>query len=130
MFFFRLLYTHRWVSLVLFLLTFALLIYGLFTPGVRTGIAIPNLDKFIHFFSFFVVFLLGRFSTHTWVRASYWLFPIAAAVLLEYLQEVLTVSRSFSYLDMLANAVGVSVAALLWVSLIKSGQLSSSHSNT
>jgi len=130
MFFFKFLYAHRRVSGLLFLLTFSLLIYGLFTPGVRSGISIPNLDKLIHFFGFLIVFLLGRFSTHTWVRNSYWIFPIAAAVALEYLQGALVPSRSFSYADMLANAIGVTAAALLWVSLEKSGQLTSNDHNS
>lgn len=124
MYFFKFLYVHRKVSWLLFLLTFLLLIYGLFTPGLRSGINFPHLDKFIHFFSFLIVFLLGRFSTHSWVLISYWAFPIISAVALEYLQGALVVSRSFSYLDMLANILGVVVAALLWASLIKSGQLS------
>ena len=126
MFFFRFLYTHRRVSGLLFLLAFTLLIYGLFTPSVRSGISLPNFDKFIHFFSFLIVFLLGRFSTHTWVRKTYWLFPVAAAVALEYLQGALVPSRHFSYADMLANNIGVMAAALLWVSLERSGQMSPS----
>ena len=130
MFFFKFLYDHRRTSFLLFLLTFALLIYGLFAPSVSSGISFPNLDKIIHFFGFLVVFLLGRFSTHTWVRISYWVFPIVAAVLLEYFQGQLVKSRHFSYADMLANIMGVAAAALLWISFIKLEQSSSEDSET
>ena len=128
MFFFTLLYQKRLLSWILFILTFSLLIYGLFTPQVRSGLEVPHLDKLIHFFGFFTVFLLGRFSTHSWVKWAYWLLPISAAIGLEYLQGALIVSRQFSYADMGANLVGVAAAISLWSLLVVTGQFSSTNS--
>ena len=125
MFLFKLLYKHRKISWVLFLLTFSVLIYGIFIPQVRTGMGVPNLDKFLHFCGFFSVFLFGRFATHGWSRGAYWILPAVCALLLEYLQGQLVPSRDFSYLDMLANIIGVGAAGLLWLGLVKTGQLES-----
>lgn len=123
MFFFKLLFHHRSISWVLFILTFLLLVYGLFMPQVRSGMDIQNLDKFIHFSGFFIVFLLGRFATHSWVNGAYWILPFVAAVSLEYLQGKLVISRDFSYLDMIANVFGVAAASGLWFGLMSTGQL-------
>lgn len=128
MFFFILLYEKRLLSWILFAVTFSLLIYGLFTPQVRSGLNVPNLDKFIHLSAFFVVFMLGRFATHTWIKWLYWLLPYTAAIFLEYLQGELVVSRQFSYADMAANVGGVTLAAGLWALLMRTGQFLSTPS--
>lgn len=114
MFVFSLLYKHHKISLSLFLVALALLLYGLFTPQIHRAGSIPNLDKLAHFCGFFSVFLFGRFASHWFLGWSYWLFPAIAAAAFEYLQGELVPSRSFSYLDMAANGVGVLAALLLW----------------
>lgn len=123
MFLFKLLYAHRKTSCLLFLTALLLLLYGIFMPQVSTGKSIPNLDKIAHFSGFFIVFLFGRFATHGWLERSYWIAPLLAALLLEYLQGQWVMSRDFSYTDMLANFLGVCAAGLLWLALLKTGQL-------
>ena len=123
MFFFRLLHRYRLLSQCLFVATFSLLLYGLFLPTVQMVESTQGLDKVAHFGSFLIVFLIGRFAFRGIVAWPYWLFPLASAVLLEFMQGQLIPTRVFSYLDMLANVVGVVCAYLLWVMLIKSGEL-------
>lgn len=123
MFLFRLLYTHRKISCLLFLMALSLLLYGIFMPQLNTGTSIPHFDKVAHFCGFFIVFLFSRFATHGWLQRVYWFLPLIAAVLLEYLQGQLVSSRDFSYMDMLANILGVGAAGLLWLGLKKTGQL-------
>lgn len=125
MFLFRLLYAHRKTSCVLFVMAFSLLLYGLFMPQLNTGKSIPNFDKVAHFCGFFIVFLFSRFATHGWLHRIYWLLPLIAAVLLEYLQGQLVSSRDFSYGDIIANLLGVGAAGALWLGLTKTGQLES-----
>jgi VanZ family protein len=83
-------------------------------------INIPNFDKVVHFgmyFGFMSVIILENRKT---IKGTSQLFligliPLLFGVLMEILQATLTVTRSGSFYDALANSVGILVSILLWL---------------
>jgi VanZ family protein len=85
-------------------------------------IDIPNIDKAVHFcmyFGFMSVIILEnknniKSNGHLFLLG---LIPLSFGILMEILQATLTVTRSGSFFDALANSAGilVSILLLLWI---------------
>jgi VanZ family protein len=81
---------------------------------------IPYFDKIVHFGMYFglmsVIILENRKTNLT----NYQIFlsgliPLSYGILMEILQTLLTVTRSGSFFDALADGVGILISILLWL---------------
>jgi VanZ family protein len=86
-------------------------------------INIPNIDKVVHFGMYFGLMLVIILENRKNINSSGHLFllgliPFSLGILMEILQSALTVTRTGSVYDALANGAGVFVSILLWL-LIK-----------
>ena len=74
-------------------------------------------DKIIHLISYAILCLIIFLIFETFkTKASIWfafLFPTAYGIFIEILQLMITISREFSLLDILANTVGVLIMTTL-----------------
>lgn len=104
------------------LVILVLLYLSFFTPP-KTGLdEVTNFDKFVHICMYFglcsviwIEYLRSHRGLHrlrTLVGAV--VLPLALSGAIELGQEYLTTTRSGDWADMLANAVGVCLAALVW----------------
>lgn len=84
-------------------------------------IDIPHMDKFVHFFIYYVFTLLLISENNNWKhrrKVTVNAFLIAAAIslgygaLIEVLQKILFINRSADIWDMIANTFGFLLAAL------------------
>lgn len=101
------------MRLLLFLVTAALLAYGLLRPESPPDL-FKNSDKAIHLLAFGGFSLAARLA---FLRAPAWLLwgaLLLCAPLSEWLQYELQASRQFSWFDIYANLAGVILAALGW----------------
>lgn len=102
-----------------------LICYGLFLPAshlpVKPFMNIPHFDKLVHFVLFFVLCLF-LYSPFKKLRTRYYIWaPVTAIFLgamLESLQRTLTVSRSSSFADFLANTSGITASILFYYFLV------------
>jgi VanZ family protein len=83
-------------------------------------IKIPNFDKVVHFGMYFafmsVIFLENRRTFQSTSRLFLaGLIPLLFGILIEILQATITVSRSGSAYDALANSAGILASILLWL---------------
>lgn len=79
------------------------------------SIKIPNLDKAIHFLLFFV-FTISYFTTgYHKSRRKYllWIIPIGTGILIEIIQGITGLGRTFELWDIVADALGVAAAYLM-----------------
>jgi len=86
-------------------------------------IKIPNFDKVVHFGMYFALMSVIILENQKTIKTIDRLFivgliPLFYGILLEIMQSTLTVTRSGSFFDALADGVGVLVSILLWI-LIK-----------
>jgi len=107
--------TNKVAGLV-FLCVLLGLLAGVFNPE-----PIPKLfkhaDKYEHAAAFFVVALTGAFYfKQLKFFTLYWLLWLVLAYSLEYLQGLYLPKRTFDLYDVYANAAGVVVAYILWLS--------------
>ena len=83
-------------------------------------IGIPNIDKAVHFCMYFVLMLVIILENKNNIKSNGHLFllgliPLSFGILMEILQATLTVTRSGSIFDALANSAGILVSILLWL---------------
>jgi VanZ family protein len=83
-------------------------------------IDIPNIDKAVHFCMYFGLMLVIILENKNSIKSNGHLFllgliPLSFGILMEILQATLTVTRSGSFLDALANSAGIFVSILLWL---------------
>jgi VanZ family protein len=81
---------------------------------------IPNLDKVVHFGMYFVLMSVIIFENRKTITNTSLLFltgliPLFYGILMEILQATLTITRSGSFFDALANAAGILISILLWI---------------
>ena len=101
------------MRLFLFIISLALLLYGLFRPEQPPAL-FNNSDKLWHLLGFGAVSLAARLA---FIRTPAWLvWGILAlfAPLSEWLQHWLQPTRQFSWNDVYANLAGVVLAAIGW----------------
>jgi VanZ family protein len=83
-------------------------------------IDIPNIDKAVHFCMYFGLMLVIILENKNSIKSNGHLFllgliPLSFGILMEILQATLTVTRSGSIFDALANSAGILVSILLWL---------------
>jgi VanZ family protein len=83
-------------------------------------IDIPNIDKAVHFCMYFGLMLVIILENKNSIKSNGHLFllgliPLSFGILMEILQATLTVTRSGSFFDALANSAGILVSILLWL---------------
>jgi VanZ family protein len=83
-------------------------------------IDIPNIDKAVHFCMYFGLMLVIILENKNSIKSIGHLFllgliPLSFGILMEILQATLTVTRSGSFFDALANSAGILVSILLWL---------------
>jgi VanZ family protein len=83
-------------------------------------IDIPNIDKAVHFCMYFGLMLVIILENKNSIKSIGHLFllgliPLSFGILMEILQATLTVTRSGSFFDALANSAGIFVSILLWL---------------
>ena len=83
-------------------------------------IDIPNIDKAVHFCMYFGLMLVIILENKNSIKSIGHLFllgliPLSFGILMEILQATLTVTRSGSVFDALANSAGIFVSILLWL---------------
>lgn len=91
----------------------AILIGGLLSP-IPPYSPFPQGDKVMHCLGFFVISLAAR---NAFIRRPTWLLwgtLLVFAPISEILQKVLQPTRGFSLLDILANLIGIALAAISW----------------
>ena len=87
---------------------------------VSSIIDFPNIDKVVHFgmyFGFMSVIILENRKTikGTSQLVLIGLIPLLYGVLMEIMQATLTVARSGSFYDALANSIGILISILIWL---------------
>ena len=83
-------------------------------------INIPNIDKIIHFGMYFGLMSVIILENRTNLRNNRHLFltgliPLLYGIIMEILQATVTVTRTASFYDALANSSGILVSILLWI---------------
>jgi len=83
-------------------------------------INIPNIDKIVHFVMYFGLMSVIILENRTNLRNNRRLFltgliPLLYGILMEILQATVTVTRTASFYDALANSSGILVSILLWI---------------
>ena len=83
-------------------------------------INIPNIDKIVHFGMYFGLMSVIILENRTNLRNNRRLFltgliPLLYGILMEILQATVTVTRTASFYDALANSSGILVSILLWI---------------
>jgi VanZ family protein len=83
-------------------------------------IDIPNIDKAVHFCMYFGLMFVIILENKNNIKSNGHLFllgliPLSFGILMEILQATLTVTRSGSVFDALANSAGIFVSILLWL---------------
>ncbi|TXS96178.1 hypothetical protein FV139_01340 [Parahaliea maris] len=106
--------TLRKLAWLVYLFLWAVVLIAVFTPQPPVGLEHGS-DKVGHFLALFAVAFSGCFAVFPGLcEKRYWIWTAVAAVALECLQGALLVEREFSLLDMVANLIGVALAALVW----------------
>jgi VanZ family protein len=83
-------------------------------------INIPNFDKIVHFGLYFGFMSVIILENRTKLKNNRQLFlagliPFLYGILMEILQATITVTRTGSFYDALANSSGILVSILLWI---------------
>ena len=105
-----LIFKVRWL---LFVLCLSVLCYGLFRPESPPN-PFSHSDKVLHCLAFFGFSIIARFAFINSTNIFIWLCLGALAPASEYLQHYFQSYRTFSWLDVLANATGITLAWLVW----------------
>lgn len=103
------------------ILWLAFICYGLFIPAsnlpVKSFFRIPHFDKMVHFALFFglCILLIRPFKK---LKTNHYLFASLISILfgasLEWMQHIISHSRSSNLYDFLANALGIAFAILFY----------------
>jgi VanZ family protein len=80
----------------------------------------PYTDKFVHFIMYFSLMSVLIFENRKTIKSRGQLYmvafiPFGFGILMEILQALLTVTRSGSFYDVLANLSGIIVSLLIWL---------------
>lgn len=71
------------------------------------------MDKIAHFVLFFIFTCLYFSTGYSEKKYRLWIIPISMGVLIEIIQGVMGMGRTFEFMDIAADAAGVLVAYLL-----------------
>ncbi len=103
----------RWFRLCLFVIYSAGLSYGLLSPEGPPQL-FENSDKALHFLAFAGFAFSTRLAFVRPAAWKVWSLIVLWAPVSEVLQNVLQVTRHFSWFDIVANLTGVVIGALCW----------------
>ncbi len=83
-------------------------------------INVPNIDKVVHFSMYFGLMTVITFENRKNIKSIGFLFivgliPLCYGILMEILQATLTVTRTGSVYDAMANGVGILASIFLWI---------------
>jgi len=83
-------------------------------------VEIPNFDKLVHFGMYFALMSVIILENQKTIKTIGRLFivgiiPLSYGILIEFMQSTLTITRSGSIFDALADCVGILVSILLWI---------------
>ena len=83
-------------------------------------INVPNFDKIVHFGMYFGLMSVIIFENRKTLKSNRHLFltgliPLSYGILMEILQSTLTVTRTGSFFDAVANCAGIIVSILQWL---------------
>jgi VanZ family protein len=105
----------RKAIIIAILLTIAVAVLSLKPTGVQVKVSIKNFDKALHFIAYFILTLSWLFAfvnkKHTLLIIFLLIFY---GIFLEYAQELFTEKREKDIFDMIANSVGVIIAATIF----------------
>jgi len=87
---------------------------------ISSFITFPNFDKVVHFGMYFGLMSVIILENRKTIKSNSNLFltgliPLFYGILMEILQSTLTVTRTGSFYDALANCTGILVSILLWI---------------
>ncbi len=82
----------------------------------------PYTDKLVHFSMYFGFMSAIIFENRNKIRSKGHLFlvaiiPLSFGILMEILQALITLTRSGSFYDVLANMAGILVSLLIWLTI-------------
>ncbi|MDM1696962.1 VanZ family protein [Thiopseudomonas alkaliphila] len=107
------------LRILLFITCFVVVCYGLFRPEVPPAI-FRGADRVMHFSAFLGVSFSARLAFPKLPAWLVWGLLLAFAPISEWLQSVIQpVNRSFNWLDIVANTMGVLTALLCYVIYVK-----------
>jgi VanZ family protein len=83
-------------------------------------VKIPNFDKLVHFGMYFTLMSVIILENQKTIKTIGRLFlvgilPLSYGILIEFMQSTLTITRSGSIFDALADCIGILVSILLWI---------------
>ena len=83
-------------------------------------VKIPNFDKLVHFGMYFALMSVIILENQKTIKTIGRLFivgiiPLSYGILIEFMQSTLTITRSGSIFDALADCIGILVSILLWI---------------
>ena len=106
-----------WCWRLLCLLCWALVLAGMFAPkAVVQPFETNQLDKVLHLGALAAMVGLARCALPRFPTWLFWLLAVLLAFALEVSQPIVQSSRAFNGMDVVANLVGVLIAALaLWL---------------
>src|ERR1035437_6619097 len=98
----------------------ALIIMYLSMTSSHTFVNIPNFDKVVHFGMYFGLMSVIILEYRKTIKSIGNLFltgliPLFYGILIEIMQSTLTVTRTGSFYDALADGAGILVSILLWI---------------
>jgi glycopeptide antibiotics resistance protein len=110
---------HKTIKQIIFYSYLALVFYLTLTPGsnlksidkigIHQLLNFENSDKLVHGCMFFgLAFLYQQLEEHTLLKS--FLVPFCISFLIEILQGIMPFGRSFDWLDLLANSIGILIA--------------------
>lgn len=80
------------------------------TDGIFKFFKFGNADKVVHFVLFFTFAFLLFLSAYTRKNSLIWIIPVATGVLIEIIQQLMGMGRTFDLLDITANTIGAVLA--------------------
>jgi len=92
------------------------LLIGAFSSNVGETLSQPGFDKIVHFFGFFVLSLLLFITLKFYKVKNNYIIAFTASLLIGVfieLVQLLIPNRSFSFLDILADLLGIIIALVL-----------------
>jgi hypothetical protein len=100
------------------LLTWFVVLAGMFAPKAMVDPFEANqFDKLLHSGALMAMVVSARLALPRFPRSCFWGASVLLAFALEALQPIVQTSREFNGMDVVANLIGVVIAALaLWLS--------------
>lgn len=96
-----------------FLLTVTLLpgnVIAKESEGIFEFFKFENADKVVHFGLFFIFALLLFLSAYTHKNSLIWIVPVIIGIIIEIIQHLMGMGRTFDLLDITANTAGAVLA--------------------